>query len=91
MHLHESTEGEMEKNRGRFEDAGYIECEVPFHKNGVSTLNVALESAKTTLFGEAKQRGAHAIVFEPHLELHSNREECTLILSARAYTYATEQ
>lgn len=90
MSVYEVTESEIAQKRERFETVRQIECQVPFHKNGVSTLKTALGSARSTLFREAKQIGAHVVVFEPYVTLPGNGEGNTLILSARAYTYANE-
>ncbi len=86
MSIREVTETEIEQKRQRFETVRQIECQIPFHKNGVSTLDSALESAEATLFREAQHIGAHVIVFEPYVTLPGNGKGSTLILSARAYT-----
>ncbi len=91
MHVHEVTETEIKQKRRHFEAVKQIECQISFHQNGVSTLDVALLSAREALFEEAKQAGAHVLVFEPYVTLSGREGESTLILSARAYMYASEE
>ncbi len=86
MTVRELTEAELARKRGRVEALGEVECRTMFHKNGTSSIQVASDEARQRLLHMAQQKGAHFIVFEPHLELPGRAgKDDTLILSARVY------